>query len=561
MSSYLEAIELNLPQQSVRGQIRHKVLASTLWSPTPTTNVSYVSSVSVLIVASQAQAQAIAERLEAKMVCYFAMPAAQSAASALANGWQVNAVTLQGYLGRFTASLGDMQVAADSAACNLGLLLGIGNGLFDQVIDCGESPLISAAVKPPGYYHVAADSVLLEAAIAQIPSMIGEFDKPKYFDYNPDICAHGRSGITGCTRCLDACPTDAIISIGEQVKVNPHLCQGGGSCASSCPSGAIRYRYPNVEAQIELVRSIIAKLRAAMGDAAMDCIGITILIYDNEHGAAQLRDHLHSIPEHVVPIAVEEIGSAGLDLIATAMAYGATRVFIYAPDTCSQSVGLCLRRDVVFMETVFAGLAIDGYQIRLISDLQDLADSAPATAVSNVATYSGLGNKRSIIRNAMDFFHRIAPQPQASIALPAGSIFGALDFNHDACTLCMGCVSVCPAGALEAGGDTPALKFIEANCLQCGICTKACPESALSLHPRFNFDLVSANKKAVLKQAQPFRCITCNKPFATYAMINKMTEKLQGHWMFETPEAVNRLKMCADCRVANMFDSSDMIGD
>ena len=43
------------------------------------------------------------------------------------------------------------------------------------------------------------------------------------------------------------------------------------------------------------------------------------------------------------------------------------------------------------------------------------------------------------------------------------------------------------------------------------------------------------------------------------AMIARMTEKLQGHWMFEKPEAMNRLRMCEDCRVIDMFDKEDQL--
>ena len=48
-----------------------------------------------------------------------------------------------------------------------------------------------------------------------------------------------------CTRCIDACPADAITGLAERIEVNPYLCQGGGVCASVCPSGAIRYAYPS----------------------------------------------------------------------------------------------------------------------------------------------------------------------------------------------------------------------------------------------------------------------------------------------------------------------------
>ena len=87
------------------------------------------------------------------------------------------------------------------------------------------------------------------------PEMRGEFEKPKYFNLDPEICAHGRRGVRGCTRCLNVCPAWAITSAGETVTVDPNLCQGFGSCASVCPTGAITYAYPSTGDLLGYVRN------------------------------------------------------------------------------------------------------------------------------------------------------------------------------------------------------------------------------------------------------------------------------------------------------------------
>ena len=67
-----------------------------------------------------------------------------------------------------------------------------------------------------------------------------------------------------------------------------------------------------------------------------------------------------------------------------------------------------------------------------------------------------------------------APQRnEAPIALPAtGSPLGQVLVDANKCTLCLSCVSACPASALLDNPDRPQLRFTEKNCVQCGLCVK-----------------------------------------------------------------------------------------
>ncbi len=58
----------------------------------------------------------------------------------------------------------------------------------------------------------------------------------------------------------------------------------------------------------------------------------------------------------------------------------------------------------------------------------------------------------------------------------------------------------------------------------------------------------------MLHEEQPFCCVACGKPFATRSMMARMEEKLRSHRMFQG-QALERLKMCEDCRVKDMFVS------
>jgi ferredoxin len=557
MSSYLEVLNLDLSNDTVSGKLRQQVLQTLPWSPSPTTNVSYVAANRLLIIADMETAREIESALPEKMLVYIAVPADKSGAIKTANGYRCAGLSISGYLGRFEVLIDQHKEIRDDSGLesnNLANIFNISSGLFDQVLSYGKDPLISAAVKPPGYHHVDHEPESLELAIANIPEMIGEFEKPRFFDYDPDICAHGRSGITGCTRCIDACPTDAIISLGETIRVDPHLCQGGGSCTSSCPTGAISYTYPRASEQIEFLRVMLRAMRKENGDR-----GVTLLIFDNEHGRQWVEAISNQIDGHIIPFVVEEIGSAGLDLIASALAYGANQVYLFVPDQVPFQVISALKHNLSIVNAVLEQTGCSSHRAEIIVDLDLLPNSTEPEQIESAAVFAAVGDKRNIIRTALSFFSEHGEDAPPAASLPAGSLFGQIHVEVDACTLCMGCVSVCPGNALQAGGDTPALKFIEANCVQCGICTRACPESAVTLEPRLHFDYNVVSKVRALKEEVPFPCVSCGKPFATKAMISRITEKLKDHWMFDNPDALDRLRMCEDCRIKDMFDKKDMI--
>lgn len=100
----------------------------------------------------------------------------------------------------------------------------------------------------------------------------------------------------------------------------------------------------------------------------------------------------------------------------------------------------------------------------------------------------------------------------------------------------------------------PQLRFVEKNCVQCGLCVKTCPEDAISLHPRLWLSEQRLRPR-VVAEAKPWQCVRCNKPFGTAKGIEAMLARLGGHAMFQG-DALERLKMCSDCRVIDLYSST-----
>lgn len=541
-----------LPEAGADGRARARALAGvTLDDVTPTAVVGFVSHGRCVVIGSEAEALEFAAALLGHLECVVLVPGDEPPRRSLEGPLAV----VRGGHPRVRGALGDFEVlvAGPGDGRPLGALLSPPVGRFDLVVDLGSPPLLRQAMKPLGYYAPGPDEAARAALLRALPDMRGEFEKPKYFNYNPEICAHGRSGKRACTRCIDACPAEAIVSVGETVEVNPYLCQGGGTCAMVCPGGAMTYAYPLAADLLRALRHALEDYRNAGGN------GACLLFHDSSGSAALERDLAAGMPERVIPIAIEEIGSIGLDTWLAGLAYGAEAVVLVTTDLTPPQVVEALQEQVAIGRAILAGIGCDERSLGIVNADQPAAAltslrALPGPSARRAATFAAPpADKRGTLRLALQHLQSEWGATRRSIALPAGSPFGEVRVDGGACTLCMSCVSSCPTHALQDGRGLPQLNFREWNCIQCGLCERTCPEDAVSLHPRLLLDIEARERPRTLHEEQPVCCVSCGKPFATRSMLEKLGQKLEGHWMFQTEEARRRLRMCEDCRVRDLF--------
>lgn len=512
----------------------------------PTSLISYESRGVVAVIGSDADAQ-IATIMKGKLQPHLISETKNGQAAIPSTRIRQRAISIDGYLGNFTVTLtgvstNDAERLDDTESVHA-----------DLVLDLSAAPLLQMPLKPPGYVACGSGETELQTAVDELAMMTGTFEKPKYFDYDPSICAHGRSGITACTRCIDACPADAISSLAEKIEVNSHLCQGGGACATVCPSGAIRYVYPSVEDMLAMMRRM---LKVYLDEGGQQPV---VVFHSEESGMPD------SYPENMLPIAVEEVGSVGIDVWLSALAYGARSVMLLDDGNIPAQVSKEIDQQLVTANEIISGMGYPAETLRRVGS-QSLDDAEQAMMpVIAPARHAGAGGKRQNVFMAIDALYEQAFQTMnkrlpAMVTLSAGSPFGTAGIDEKSCTLCMSCVSACPGKALQSGQDVPQLRFIESNCLQCGLCTRTCPEDAIWITPRLLFDREARNRIATLYEEEPFCCISCGKPFATKSVISNMMSKLEGHWMFTDERSKQRLKMCDDCRVADVVQDPEMMG-
>jgi heterodisulfide reductase subunit A-like polyferredoxin len=149
---------------------------------------------------------------------------------------------------------------------------------FDLVLDLSREPLLRTHELPQGYFAPGDDPLEQALAAQKLVSLVGEFEKPRFFAYKSKICAHSRSGREGCNQCIEVCSSGAIRADGDHVRVEPHLCAGCGGCATVCPSGAMSYAYPAVPEMGMRLKAALSTYRDAGGGDAC------ILFHDAREG-------------------------------------------------------------------------------------------------------------------------------------------------------------------------------------------------------------------------------------------------------------------------------------
>jgi ferredoxin len=443
---------------------------------------------------------------------------------------------------------------------------------FDLVLDLRAQPAFAQHAPPQGYWHVrpGADSAVLLKAILALRDAVGTFEKPKFFNYQANLCAHARNQRVGCDACVQVCSASAITGDVklQRIQVNPHLCVGCGACTTACPTGALTYAYPRATDMGQRLKTLLQTHARAGGRNAVVLLHSATegqALIDDWGRAASLDQAVRGVPARVLPLAVWHTASLGVELWLTALAYGAAEVAVLSTTADAPQYRETLRQQMAVAQSLLHGLGYTGQHLRLIEvrDARDLVDVDAAftpqalphhIGVSTPASFAAQQSKRATLELALDHLLRHAPQvPSTAIPLPPASPLGAVQVNADRCTLCMSCVSACPAKALQDNPDAPELRLIEKNCVQCGLCVQTCPEQALQLVPRF---LPTEQRQRIhsLHRAQPWQCVRCAKPFGTAKGIEAMLARLSGHAMFQG-EALERLKMCGDCRVVDIYSN------
>jgi len=472
----------------------------------------------------------------------------------------------QGYFSQFQLDINNFSEALPSSKSNMtfGDFFKSVDTECDIIIDLSENtPMFTGDHKRDCYFRASTNSPndLLEI-FAKAIDMIGEFEKPIYVNYNDSLCAHSRNEKTGCSKCLDVCPAGAIQTSGDVVSVDPGICGGCGFCGSVCPSGAIQTDYPSLEVILGDLSNLHDNYIKAGGKNP------TLVLFDNDYGNEViniLSRHGSGLPANLIPYSMHSVGRVGHDILVSSIAIGYKKIFILLNPKKIKEFDF-LPKEIELANALLSGVAKnDNNTIKLIeeSDPEKIGDKfyeKDGYTKIKPSSFVAVGAPRGILRAGIQGLSKSNNNKKDIIPLPNNSPYGTVDINIDSCTICLSCVSACPAGALQDNPDSPQLLFREDACLQCGICAATCPEKAISLNSQFNLNDNAMSAKVIIED-QPFDCIVCGKTFGSTKSIERIIEKLSTHTMFEKDGRTEMLKMCEDCRVGEMFKENDKMLD
>ena len=452
-------------------------------------------------------------------------------------------LALSGYLGQFHAA-----IQGKKNPLNLGLLCANDKACFDLVLDLSFSPCLTMEVPPLGYYAPGNDPAAVKHALREIHTLVGTFSKPKFYRYDLAKCVHARKGIQGCTRCIQACPTQAIASRQDRVQVDPHLCQGCATCAVVCPTGAIS---DSRLVPKDFLETLQIRIRTQIDSEQRPPV---VLFHDAANHHPPIETGRDDLPSHVITVQLRELAVAGMETWLNVLSCGAAGVVLLATKRNPTSTRKELQAQLNTVNQLMEGMGYACKRVRLL-ELHDALHDHTIAELNfphpefQTASFHTYNDKRRIVVKALAHLWSQAEAPQSCVTLDVGAPFGEVCVDPDLCTLCMSCTTVCPTRALQRGGR-PAeerLEFIEANCVQCAICAAACPENAIVLAPRYHFDHKQRENHHDLHKELAFPCITCGKPFSTRSTVEHMIKKLRNNPFFQG-EALNKLKQCPDCR-------------
>ncbi len=421
---------------------------------------------------------------------------------------------------------------------------------------------------------------------ADVMDLLGE--RPRYLELEMDVCAAGDSGETGCTRCYDSCPHDAVSKPeSDRVEFHEAACRNCGACTSLCPTGAVELTERSNEDVAREVEALVEEEDSdglLQGDEALENQVVAFVCSERAAEALRRYGRRSSVGDAdvgyppLLPVSVSCADTVGEAHVLHALASGADGVVVLGcGSSCRHSGGDPKQELVDRLNTACSDLGLGERVEFLTADVDDTEgfveeawrfyedlERSPIPYGGHTSTGSykvgdealpmhseavpGYANHGWLVESVYRVLEHVEPERRRIRGLDG---FAVVDVD-DSCALTPTCTNLCPVGALDRTEDS--LEFDHRSCVNCGLCENGCPESAITLEPVLDIDLLAEEGESgwtTVYEDELWECRRCGEGFTSLSTVEKMKEEIpdadvdgvEGHIA----------EYCGDCKAELSF--------
>lgn len=350
-------------------------------------------------------------------------------------------------------------------------------------------------------------------------------------NYDSSICQYAKRREKCCGKCVEICPTTAIVKIDETRELDFSMvdCVGCGDCVSVCPSGSLEF----------------TPLPKASFWALLDFYKDKKILLVNKPFALENLDI--ALDEGVLPLVLNTAHLNETHLLALLQSSGANLIL------CTTRLSKGNEEAIILLNTLFER-KFGKKAIIVAFDKEGIEKALKECEFINglrfEMTQSPMLKKEHFAKRLLN----VIGEGDFGVAQSGEWLrYGQVKVNADTCTLCLACVGACNVGALVADSKENALKFNASLCTTCGYCVASCAEKDTMSVERSGFEF-RANffHFRTLAQDELFACVECGKEFATKKAVERVANTMKNKFS-DNEKKLKTLYCCAECKAKLMI--------